>query len=230
MKRTDGKTGEWSSFLKTNEGVSVKIRLLAAILLLGCVHLFAQQIWLGARVNYGLDFFNQRENDSNWINMTYNNLLLGVFADFEYARITADFSMTMGGSGTIKVAGSEDNITTIEGYAESYLTVTVLGKYAFDLGLGGIKLWPAAGLKYELVVAYDGDGDGESDVDAVDLSDLLIGGGVGADIQIGSWIFVSPSILLFYNLTPYRAASDPPPGTSVSDIRLEISIGVAFAL
>jgi len=204
-----------------------KILVLACVLCLLGMSAFAQ-FSVGGRAAFGMNWWSAVVDDNTYNVNTMSAIRVGALIDIGYLRAMIDYQFSLGGSSEGKVGGVDISGDTLDGYQEDYIVLTALGKYPIDLG--GFIIWPALGLRCSLCIAYDGDGDGTSDLDGMALSDFFIGAGVGFDFEVTSGIVITPSVLMFYNLTPYHLEGDPPSGIDYNDIQLEISVGVAFGI
>jgi hypothetical protein len=177
---------------------------------------FAQDISIsaGAAVNF-MYWVNSQSDDSGGpeVNqdMGWSALSAGAFVDLTYVMVNLSYAFTLGSPGvTISVDGTKDNAASdaataaAEDYSASYLVITVLGKYPFDVG--GVVIFPMLGAEYQLnLTLYDDDTDLKDtfsdDADA-SLNDLYLLAGVGADFDITESLYARVMALFSYCLTP----------------------------
>jgi hypothetical protein len=102
------------------------------------------------------------------IDITYNLIAVGAFVDITYAMISVNYAFNMGApAGTYYIDGEKDDTNTdmlndgMEDIAVSYLIITALGKYPFNLG--GVVISPMLGLEYQLNLTVTDDGEDVKD-------------------------------------------------------------------
>jgi len=198
-----------------------KILVLVCVLCFVGIGVFAQDLALSAGVQAGMSFYNLNDNfssnDYGW-NMT--TFLGGVFFDATYIRLSADFQMGLGGQFYVN-----STTTDFDSLSVSYINLTLLGKYPFDLG--GIKIWPAIGLRYALALNYEINGSDFLSASNADLSDFYIVGGVGMDYDLGG-LYITVQALYCLNLTANPTTNEPASGETISAQDIQISAGVGF--
>jgi hypothetical protein len=143
--------------------------------------------------------------------IVFNALSIGAYVDITYVSIGVSYIFSIGDpTGAVYVDGTKDDAasdaltSTIEKTSISYLAITALGKYPFDVG--GVTIFPMLGLEYILNLSLEQDGndlkDTMTDEEKDSLNDLFILGGVGADFNITESIYARVLALFAFNLTP----------------------------
>ena len=159
----------------------------------------------------------------------------GFFAFFDATYVEADIGMLFGTqSMTTTVGGSS---TDTEGPSVSFLTLSLYGKYPFDLGI--CTLFPMLGIQYDIGLSAKQEIGGTTyEADSEDLPDALdkfwIKLGVGADFNLSETLYLRPVILYGINFgtknnrDAVEAAQDQ--GTDVSQFYhgLDIRVAVGF--
>jgi hypothetical protein len=177
---------------------------------------FAQDISMsaGALIDF-MYWVNAESNDSGGPEVNteigWTALSLGAFVDLTYVMVNLTYTFTIGAptatvseDGTKNDAASDAQTEFMEDYSASYLVITVLGKYPFDVG--GVVIFPMLGAEYQLnLTLYDGDNDqkdGLSDDEIATLNDLYVLAGIGADFDIMESLYCRVTALFSYCLTP----------------------------
>jgi hypothetical protein len=188
-----------------------KLLALLVVLLLA-TGAFAQDINIsaGAEIdyNYMLIGFGTDPNDNT---IVFNALSIGAYVDITYVSIGVSYIFSIGDpTGAVYVDGTKDEVNSdlftaiMEKTSISYLAITALGKYPFDVG--GVTIFPMLGLEYILNLSMEQDGtdmkDTMTDEQKDSLNDLFILGGVGADFNITESIYARVLALFAFNLTP----------------------------
>lgn len=144
-------------------------------------------------------------NENGDANGAYSNhsLGFGAFFDIKYLRIALGYSTVIGDTKLKADLNYDDYGITVSDSSNkkfdmSFLNLSLLAKYPFELGI--VKLWPAAGIGYDLNLTAKDDGEDIKSDSA--LSDFFILAGLGADIRVTEKVFISPSLIYGYNLTP----------------------------
>ncbi|MBN1798859.1 MAG: hypothetical protein JW822_09790 [Spirochaetales bacterium] len=177
---------------------------------------FAQDISISAGAGINFVYWVTAQSDDSGgpevnFEMGWSALTGGVFVDLTYVMVNLSYAFTLGGPGaTISVDGTKDDAasdaqtTLMEDMSASYLIITVLAKYPFDMG--GVVIFPMLGAEYQLNLSlYDDDTDlkdGYSDEQNASLNDLYILAGVGADFDITESLYARVMALFSYSLTP----------------------------
>jgi len=201
------------------------------VLVLLAATMYAQNIEFGVGGSAGLmlDFNTMSIDDIDTsISINHTMLFFGVCLDATFVRLGIDYALNVAQSGKLEYGSTEIDAEFEDGYSISFLSISLLGKYPIDLG--GVIIWPAAGIRYALCLAYDIDGDGEDDLTDDDaLNDLFALIGVGADITAGP-VVVSPSLIFGYNLTSNPTTEDLPDDVSILNFNIQFGVSVIYKL
>ena len=123
----------------------------------------------------------------------------GFYAFFDATYVEFDVGMLFGTQKMKQTIG--DISAETDGPNVSYLTLSLYGKYPFDLG--GFSLFPMLGIQYDIGLSAKQTVDGTTyEAESEDLPDALnrlwIKLGVGADFSLSDAIYLRPS--LFYGI------------------------------
>jgi hypothetical protein len=190
--------------------------LTAIALMLLATGAFTQDMSLsaGAQVNY-MFILNGFGTDPDDVDLTYHIVSAGAFVDITYVMVSVNYAFNLGPPiGTAYVDGDKNDANTdalndqLDKIAVSYLVITALGKYPFNVG--GMVISPMIGLEYQLNLTLTDDGEDQKDDldddEVAALNDLYILAGACADFNIGENLYLRVMALFAYNLTPDSAA------------------------
>lgn len=218
-----------------------KILVLACVLCLFSMSAFAQDISIsaGAEVMFAMHTLGYHidvdEDNLEYIDYNDQVAAIGVWLDFTYVRLSADFTMFVDGQVHHKLifGGAtldDDDYDYVDGVGYNSILITLVGKYPFDVG--GMIIYPEIGVAYDLMIHYDADGDGESDLGDPgldDLSDFYIVGGVGMSVPLDP-VIINLEVQFGYNLTGNSDADyDPVDEETYPGWFLGIKAGVGIA-
>jgi hypothetical protein len=198
----------------------MKKLLIGLIILTISYALFAQEIGNSWGGKAGITIYNFNEDDgTDDYGWNIYNFIIGVYGDFKYIRIMADYEFSFRGEGYVDSAGADFSSVDI-----GFFNLTLLAKNPFDLG--SITIWPALGLRYSLVLSYIIEGTDFLAYSDEDLSDYYLVGGVGIDFYFDELILTLQAFY-DYNLTPNPSTIEAS-GYSFSGSDIEISITFGF--
>jgi hypothetical protein len=148
--------------------------------------------------------------DSDYSTRVFRTMHYGFVAYFDasYAQVALGLGRSSAVSATKVVDslsvwdGSSDEVTG-EGDVATYLALSLLFKYPFDMG--GFYVFPAIGFEYDLNLLYTDAGGSDlkssmSDDEKADLNMLWIKVGCGLDIPLSSRIYLRPEALAGFKL------------------------------
>jgi len=184
-------------------------KIIAVLVIFVCVGtaLSAQiSMSAGAGALFGGQFSSYRPGEDgkkapykdNWKYSNSRYINFGGFAFFDATYVEADVGLRFG---TVKNSSYSSNASDDQkkGSTATFLTLGLFGKFPIDLG--GLTVFPLAGIQYDFLLAskYYKDGDKEKvDVDSKvreGANRFWIKVGGGADINITPQIYVRPSFL-----------------------------------
>ncbi|RPJ08921.1 MAG: hypothetical protein EHM28_02995 [Spirochaetaceae bacterium] len=206
--------------------------LVLALICILATSAFAQDIKFGAGIS--LDYMPMFQNltvdvaDTD-VNTSMNLLGVSAYFDASFVSLAVGYAFTMGGSTDDgRVFGVDVDNETNDDFTMSMFTITLLGKYPFDMG--GWYLFPMVGIEYSIMIMYSGDGGdtnmvGETGYD--DMNDIVLLGGVGAAFMVDKFV-IAPKVLFIYNLTPAPVEDPDPAEISQWGIAIGINVGYMF--
>jgi hypothetical protein len=175
-----------------------RIILALMILTLTAGGAFAQiQLSAGAGGNFAVSWDSIEYSQAGF---TMEGLLTtvggGFFAFFDATYVEADVGMLFGTQSMKQTVGGSSADT--EGPSVSFLTLSLYGKYPFDLGI--CTLFPMLGIQYDIGLSAKQEINGttyEADSDALGdaLNKFWIKLGVGADFNLSEKLYLRPVIL-----------------------------------
>lgn len=182
----------------------------------------AQEITIstGAHLNYFSALFLDYSPGGDFITFTHFGGF-GSYVDATYVRFSMFFSFFLGGIQTDD-SGTHD----LSDAVISFLNLSLLGKYPFDLG--DFKIWPAAGLQYTYCIDFEIPDIGTNPPTEEGFRDLHVIIGVGLDFETGN-IIISPHLLVAYNLMPYMV-DDPPSGLESYQLTFMLGVSIGYII
>jgi outer membrane protein W len=127
------------------------------------------------------------------ITTSINNTSFGAYGFFDATYMEASLGFAYG---TLKLKGDDGDKSDSDDMGTAMqISFTVLGKYPIDLGV--ITLFPMLGLSYNLVVSLElKDGYKKSGIEAENLGQLGLLGGIGLDYDLTQSMYLRASLLL----------------------------------
>jgi len=222
--------------------------ILVFALMIGTLH--AQDMQISGGVNLAVTYQEFGTSYTNVQDYEYNIMWalidVGVFVDFTYGVFIVNYTFSAGDMlvTSYKIDGSEDEIAKeafqdpLAGVATGNISLILLGKYPFDIGVGVI--FPALGAEYRLNVSYertDPATDDKTDLkdsynseQNASLNDFFLLAGCGADFNLSDDMYFRALALFVLNLTPDRpdtvGLNDPT--NSHWGVKVEIGVGLRF--
>jgi len=148
--------------------------------------------------------------DSNYSERVFRTMHYSVFGyyDATYVQATAGFGWSSPTAATrvvdgLGVLGGASDSASTSADAATYLALSLVGKYPFDMD--GFYVFPALGVEYDLNLGYRS-GSGRdlkrdmSSEEKTDLNMLWLKLGCGLDIPLAGRLYLRPEVLAAYKI------------------------------
>lgn len=184
--------------------MKIKI-LLISLFFAVAVPAMAQNISLGAAVDYNDDNITQKNNPNPETSYSYDSMNFSLMADCTYLRFNIGYQRSVGKyHTTTELDNFADAPATKMDYA--FLTFYLLAKYPIDIADKHVFfIWPAIGIDYNINLKAQESG---HSLQNKQLNDAYFLVGIGIDYYITSKVSITFSPIYGLNLTtqPYSHA------------------------